>query len=69
MVQLGEKVSFVATYKSDLLEKNGWRLSTFFTKYDPTYFPSQHKETDVGKELKFTAKGKFAPSYPERFWN
>lgn len=29
MVQLGEKVSFVATYKSDLLEKNGWRLSTF----------------------------------------
>lgn len=64
MVQLGEKVSFVATYKSDLLEKNGWRLSTFFTKYDPTYFPGQHKETDVGKELKFTAKGKFAPSYP-----
>lgn len=63
MVQLGEKVSFVATFKSELFQKDDWRICTFETKYDPSYFPGTLKETDVGKEKKILVKGKFAPSY------
>lgn len=63
MVQLGEKVSFVATYKSELFHKDDWRVCTFEVKCDPAYFPGPLDEKDMGKEKKIVVKGKFSPSY------
>lgn len=63
MVQLGEKVSFIATYKSDLFRKDDWRICAFEAKYDPEYFPGTLDEKAVGKERRIIVKGKFTTSY------
>ncbi|WP_394969802.1 AAA family ATPase [Candidatus Allofournierella merdipullorum] len=63
MVQLGEKVSFIATYKSDLFQKDDWRICAFEAKYDPSHFPGTLDEKSVGKEKKIIVKGKFTTSY------
>ena len=62
-VQLGEKVSFVATYKSDLFQKDDWRICTFEAKCDPSYYPGPIDDKELGKEKKIIVKGKFITSY------
>lgn len=63
MIQLGEKVSFIATYKSEKYVKNDWRVCVFQTIVDTTYFPGRFDNEELGTTRNFLAKGVFSPAY------
>lgn len=69
MVQLGEKVSFIATYKSDLFQKDDWRICAFEAKYDPEYFPGTLDEKRLAKRGESLSKGNLPLPTSAKSWN
>lgn len=63
-IGLGEKVTFIATFQSNKYEKpDGWRIAGCTANYTPAHFPQREKESMVGKEYRFIARGKFHPTF------
>lgn len=63
-IGLGEKTTILVTYQASVFEKpDGWRIAHCTATFNPERFPQKEKESAVGKEYRFTVRGKFKPTF------